>query len=383
MPVLTSFINGTNFKKRQANYNTRSISNYNTIMQTKQAPEHQKRRRIIFFNVLSSVIIIAAVAWGVSVFFHLDSSVFTDDAQVEAYINPINTRIPGYIKEVRFSEHQHVKKGDTLAIIDDREYKIQEEQSEAQLADAQANHNVATSGTDVAANSIKVSKANLEELRARLSNMETNYKRYQNLLKEDIVTQFQFDQIKTDLDATKARYRALLAQEEGSTLTTKETGKRIGIAEASIKRAEAAVDLAKLNLSYTVITAPYDGVVGRKMIEEGQLLQAGQPLVTIVRGDDKWVTANYTESQIVRLKVGTRLLIKIDAVPDKKFYGEVAAISEATGSRYSSIPVDNSTGNFIKVQQRIPVKIEFTPENKPEDLSALRAGMNVELRLAK
>lgn len=348
---------------------------------TKRHQEQGRKRKIIFLNILSAAIIVGAVIWGIRVFFHFDRSVFTDDAQVEAYINPINTRIPGYIKEIRFSEHQQVKKGDTLIIIDDREYKIQAEQAESMLADAQANRSVASTGTDVAANSIHVADANLEELKARLTNMETNYKRYQNLLKEDVVTQFQFDQIKTDLDAMRAKYHALQAQQQGSALTTNETGKRVLVADASIKRAKAAVDMAKLNLSYTVITAPYDGVVGRKIIEEGQLLQAGQPLVSIVRSNDKWVTANYTESQIAKLKIGQQVSIKIDAIANKTYYGKVAAISEATGSRYSAVPVDNSTGNFVKVQQRIPVKIEFTTQNKQGDLLALRAGMNAEVKL--
>lgn len=345
--------------------------------------EEQKRRKrkIIILNVLSSVIIIGAVIWGIGVFFHFDKSVFTDDAQVESYINPINTRIPGYIKEIRFSEHQQVKKGDTLIVIDDREFKIQQEQAASMLADARANQSVATSSTDVAANNVHVAEANLQELKARLTNMETNYKRYQNLLQEDVVTQFQFDQIKTDLDAMRAKYRSLQALQQGSALTTSETGKKALVVSASIQRAQAAVDLAALNLSYTVITAPYDGVVGRKLIEDGQLLQAGQPMVTIVRSNDKWVTANYTESQIAQLKVGQPVLIKIDAVANKTYFGKVTAISEATGSRYSAVPVDNSTGNFIKVQQRIPVKIEFTKQNKAEDLLALRAGMNAEVKL--
>lgn len=339
-----------------------------------------KKGKVILLNVISALVIIGAVIWGISVFFHLDKAIYTDDAQVEAYINPINTRIPGYIKTIRFSEHQQVKKGDTLVIIDDREFKIQQEQAESVLADALASKSVAASGTDVAANGIQVAGANLEELRARLTNMEVNYKRYQNLLKEDIVTQYQFDQVKTDLDAMRARYRALKAQQQGSALTTSETGKRVLVADASIKKAKAALDMAALNLSYTVITAPYDGVVGRKLIEEGQLLQAGQPLVTIVRSNDKWITANYTESQISGLKIGQPVKIKIDAVANHSYYGRVTAISEATGSRYSAVPVDNSTGNFVKVQQRIPVKIEFTAQNKPQDLLALRAGMNAEVK---
>jgi len=343
---------------------------------------NKQRRKAILFNVLSALVILGAVAWGISVFFHLDNSAYTDDAQVEAYINPVNTRIPGYIKTIKFSEHQQVKKGDTLVIIDEREYAIQLEQAEAMLADAQANKSVAGSGTDVAANGIIISRANLDELKARLDNMQTNYKRYQNLLKEDIVTQFQFDQVQTDLDATKARYRALQAQQQGSSLTTNETGKRVAIADAAIQKAQATVDMAKLNLSYTVITAPYNGVVGRKLIEEGQLMQAGQPLVSIVRGDDKWITANYSESQIGKLQVGSMVQIKIDALSGKTFHGRVTAISDATGSRFSAVPVDNSTGNFVKVQQRFPVKIDFTGENN-KDLAALRAGMNAEVKLIK
>ncbi|MDF2434475.1 MAG: rane fusion protein multidrug efflux system, partial [Mucilaginibacter sp.] len=226
-------------------------------MKTTDKKEEQKRkRRIIILNMLSAVIVIGAVIWGISVFFHLGKSVYTDDAQVEAYINPINTRIPGYIKDIRFSEHQQVKKGDTLVVIDDREYKIQEEQAESMLADARANRGVASSGSDIAYNGVHIADANLDELKARLVNMETNYKRYQNLLREDVVTQFQFDQIKTDLDAARARYRALQAQHQSSELTTGETGKRVMVADASIKKATAAVDMARLNLSYTVITAP-------------------------------------------------------------------------------------------------------------------------------
>ncbi|WPV01558.1 HlyD family secretion protein [Mucilaginibacter sp. cycad4] len=344
---------------------------------------NKRRQKAIIFNVLSALVILGAVTWGITVFFHFDSSAFTDDAQVEAYINPVNTRVAGYIKTISFSEHQQVKKGDTLVVIDDREYKIQLEQAEATLADAQANKIVANSGTDVAANGIAVSRANLDELKARLDNMEINYKRYQNLLKEDIVTQFQFDQVQTDLDATKAKYRALQAQQQGSSLTTSQTGKRVAVADAAVQKARAAVDMAKLNLSYTVITAPYNGVVGRKIIEEGQLMQAGQPLVSLVRGDGKWVTANYSESQIGKLQVGSAVQIRIDALTGKTFRGRVAAISEATGSRFSAVPVDNSTGNFVKVQQRIPVKIDFAGENNHEDLAALRAGMNAEVKLIK
>ncbi|MFT3822940.1 MAG: HlyD family secretion protein [Chitinophagaceae bacterium] len=349
----------------------------------KTAQQEKRKRKIILLNIFSGLIIVAAITWGIITFFHLDGSLYTNDAQVDAYINPVNTRVPGYIKEIRFSEHQHVKKGDTLLVIDNSEYKIQVQQANAALADAVAGKTVVHSGVAVAQNSERISGANIEELKARLANMETNYKRYENLLKEDVVTQFQFDQVKTELDATRAKYQALVAQEQSSQLTTEETALKLGVSEAGIQRAQAALDMAKLNLSYTVITAPYDGVVGRRMIEEGQLLQAGQTVVTIVRGGDKWVTANYTEAQIARLREGQQVSIRIDAIKDRTFYGKLVALSDATGSKYSAIPVDNSTGNFVKVQQRIPVKIEFTESNKPEDIALLKAGMNVEVKVLK
>lgn len=341
--------------------------------------DQKRKKKIVFLNILSALVIISAIIWGISVFFHLGNSLYTDDAQVESYINPINTRIPAYIKEIRFSEHQQVKKGDTLIILDSSEYKIQKEQAAAALADAEAIKGVAKSGSDIAYNSIHIADANLEELKARLANMETNYKRYQNLLKEDAVTQFQFDQIKTDLDAMRAKYHALEAQHKSNQLSTDETGHRKTAADANVMKAEAALDMANLNLSYTVILAPYDGVMGRRNVEEGQLLQAGQPVVSIVRGEEKWITANYTEDQIAKLHVGKKVKISIDALSGKDFYGTITAISEATGSRYSAIPVDNSTGNFVKVQQRIPVKIAFTTNNTPTNLALLKTGMNVEV----
>jgi len=344
----------------------------------KQALKEAKRRkRIVLFNWISALVVLAAIAWGITVFFHLNNSAYTDDAQVDAYINPINVRIPGYIKEIRFREHQSVHKGDTLVLIEDEEYKLRVAEASAALADAQAAKNVSLSGVDIASNGINVSNANLEELKARLENMETNYHRYERLLAADVVTQYQFDEVKTELDAMRARYEALKAQHTNSQLNTDETRKKISVSDANVLRAQAALDLARLNLSYTVIRAPYDGVLGRKIIEEGQYVQAGQSLGAIVRGDEKWVTANYTERQLKSIALGKEVEMTVDALPGKHFYGIISAISEATGSKYSAVPVDNSTGNFVKVQQRIPVRIDFNQKNKKEEVALLRAGMNV------
>jgi len=344
----------------------------------------RKKLLIIVTNSLVVVCFLGSVIWGISTYFNLNHDLYTNDAQVEEYINPINVRIPGYIKEVRFQEHQHVKKGDTLVLIDDREYKIQLEQAEASWLSALAAKNVTASSVNTVHSNLSVSDANIEAAEARSWNAEQNYHRFENLLRDSAATQQQFDQAKTEYNSLVAQTNALLQQRHTTNLSTEETSKRIDVNDAEIKRAHAAVDMAKLNLSYTIITAPYDGMTGRRSIQEGQLLQAGQALLSFVKNDNKWVVANYMESQISKLHVGQKMRLKIDGLEDKEFAGIVVAISQATGSRYSGIPVDNSTGNFVKVQQRIPVKIKFDPGiNQNGDIELLIAGMNVEVRAAR
>jgi membrane fusion protein (multidrug efflux system) len=339
-----------------------------------------KKWMIITVNGILVISLSAAVIWGILTYFHLGNDLYTNDAQIEEYINPVNTRIPGYIKDVRFQEHQYVKKGDTLIIIDDREYKIQLEQAEAAYLSALASKNVTSYAVNTVHSNLSVSDANIGAARARLWNAQQNLHRFENLLKDGAATQQQFDQVKTDYDALLAQINALVQQKHTTSLSTEETSERINVNDAEIKRAHAAVAMAKLNLSYTIITAPYDGITGRRVVQEGQLLQAGQTLLSFVRNGQKWVIANYMETQVSHLHIGQKMRLTIDGLDDKIMMGQIVAISEATGGRYSAIPLDNSTGNFIKVQQRIPVRIELlAPKNELSDLKRLRAGMNVEV----
>ncbi|MTH15847.1 HlyD family efflux transporter periplasmic adaptor subunit [Flavobacterium sp. LC2016-01] len=338
-----------------------------------------KKRSIFLLNAVTTVILGLIVLWGIKVYFNLGDSLYTNDAQIEEYINPVNTRIPGYVKKVLFSEHQIIKKGDTLVIIDDSEYKIQLAQAQAAYLAALANRNVSESSVSTIENNLNVSDANIKAAQARLWNAEQNFHRYENLLKEGAVSQQQFDQASTEYQALQQAARALIQQKNTTYLSSGEAAKRISVNDAEIKRTAALVDMAELNLSYTVITAPYDGVTGRRNIQEGQLLQAGQNLLSFVRNNSKWVVANYKETQVAKLKIGQRVSLKIDGLNNQAVFGKITAISEATGSRYSAVPTDNSTGNFVKVQQRIPVKIEFTGKTAGI-LDSLRAGMNVEVR---
>ncbi len=339
--------------------------------------ERNRRIKIYSVNILSVLIILAAIGWGLLSYLQLNNSVFTEDAQIDGHINPVSTKVTGYIKDIRFQEHQTVHKGDTLVILENDEYKIQVENALAALADAKAGNSVVQTEVEIARNSQNIAEANIEELKTRLENAEVNYKRFKDLMDKDAIAVYQFEQVKTDYESLKAKYKALSAQRVSSHLTTQETSRKTGINEAAILRARAALDLAKLNLSYTVVVAPYDGILGRVTLEEGQLVQAGQQLFNIVRDQQKWVTANYAENQMKQIALGKKVKLSVDAIPNVVFTGEIKAISEATGSKYSSIPVDNSTGNFVKVQQRIPVRIEFSKDNKVEDLKKLMVGLNV------
>ena len=348
---------------------------------SKKAKKKSNRVKTTVINLLVFAVAVGGFYWLVTNYFHLNEDNFTNSAQVEEFINPVNTRVAGYIKEIKYNEHQAVKKGDTLVILDEREIRTQLAQAEAAYQNALASRNVTSSAVNTVSNNVNVANANIAGAKARLWNAEQNLNRYRNLLASEAVTRQQFDQVKTEYDATRAAYETLISQKNTASLATGETRSRLGVNDAEIKRTAAMLDMARINLSYAVITAPYDGIMGRRLINEGQLVQPGQQLGTIVLNGQKWITANFLESQMPGVKVGEKITVTVDALGGKKFVGMVTAISAATGSKYSNVPVDNSTGNFVKVQQRIPVRIEFTPENKKVDLDQLRAGMNVNVTI--
>lgn len=335
-----------------------------------------KRRAIPNFFIL--LVLAIGISWTFGRFIHWGNVEFTDNAQVKQHLTPVNTRVQGFIKKICFEEYQQVKKGDTLVVIEDTEYRLRVAQAEADYRSALAGKTAMHTTINTTQNNILVTDAAIEEQRVRLQNAEADFKRYEGLLKEEAVTPQQFDRVKTDYEATKARYEQLLRQKQSTSLVKQEQTQRLDQNESAIKLAEAEWELARLNLSYTVILATTDGVTGRKEIHEGELVQPGQTLVTLVDGTEKWVIANYKETQTTRMQRGQLVDIQVDALPGVAFEGRISSISDATGSFYSLIPQDNSAGNFVKVEQRIPVRIEFTERNRTEDLERLRAGMNVE-----
>lgn len=307
--------------------------------------------------------------------------VYTDNAQVRRQITPVNTRVQGFVKRICFEEYQPVRKGDTLLVIEDAEFRLRLAQAEADLANALSGSSVVAAGLETTRNDLTVSDAAIEESRVQLDNARREEVRYRNLLAEDAVTRQQYKQVQTACEVAEARYERLLRSKRSTSLGREEQARRLEQHAAAVRLAEAAVDLARLNLSYTVVLAPCDGVTGSKDIHEGQLVQPGQVLVDVVDGSDLWVIANYRETQLPRIREGAEVRMTADAVPGVTYRGVVEAISDATGAAFSLLPQDNATGNFVKVEQRVPVRISLEG-NAPEALGLLRAGLNVECKVA-
>ena len=339
-----------------------------------------RRTRRMIYNILILCFLVGGLVYVCSRFIHLGNVEYTDNAQVRQHITPVNTRVQGFIKKICFEEFQPVKKGDTLLIIEDAEFKLRVAQAEADLSNALAGRSVTTAGIETTQSNIGVSDASIEEVKVTMENARRELQRYEKLLKEDAVTRQQYDNIKTAYEAAKARYQQASRAKRSTSLVKNEQTHRLGQNEAAVKLAKANLDLARLNLSYTVITATCDGITGRKNIHEGQLVQPGQAMVDIVDGTDLWVVANYRETQLPNIHEGAGVTMTADAVPGVKYKGVVESISDATGAAFSLIPQDNATGNFVKVEQRIPVRIRLKGNSKA-DMKKLRAGFNVECKV--
>ncbi len=335
-----------------------------------------KKTKLIY-DIVVILLIVTGLCYVCSRFVHLGNIEWTDNASVRQHITPVNTRVAGFIKEIRFEEYQPVHKGDTLVIIEDTEFQLAVAQAQAGLANAQAATKATSAGMATTSNNIKVNEATIAEVKVQLENAKRELDRFEKLLAQGAVTRQQYDNVKTAFESTKARYEQVTSAKQSTSLAVSEMGHRLSQSEAGLRVAEAQLELAELNLSYTVIVATADGVLGAKDIHEGQLVNPGQTMVEIVDNSDLWIIANYRETQLSNIQIGSEVTITADAVPGVTYQGVVESISDATGSAFSLIPTDNATGNFVKIEQRVPVRIAFR-NNTVEDLSKLKAGFNVE-----
>jgi len=326
------------------------------------------------YNAIVILCIVAGAFYAASQFMYFGGGEVTDNARVCHNIVPQNCRVQGFIREVRFAEFQEVKKGDTLVIIEDAEFRLRLAQAEADLTRAERGLKGTASSIHTTKTSISVTDAGIEAARVQMENAERENTRFEKLLQQDAVTQQQYDNVHTRYLSAKAGYEQALRSRNTQTAVVAEQGHHLSASEAAIELARAQVELARLNLSYCYVIATCDGVVGSKDIHVGQLVNPGQTLVSIVDSSEKWVEANFQESQMPNIEVGDKVSFTADAVPDVEYTGVVERISDATGSAFSLIPVDNATGNFVKVEQRITVRIRIDAH---DHLNKLHGGYNV------
>lgn len=353
----------------------------------------EKKKTNTKFIIILVALIVLGGTYGTYKYMHSLSHEETDDAQIEKNMNPIIPKVSGYVDKVYIKDNDFVKKGDTLFTIDKRDYQLKIEEANAALLAAEGNFEVSKADIGSALANISVSDANvqsaggnIETAKIRLGRISNDYNRYENLYKNHSITKQQYEQALAAKQEAESQIRILQQQEKASSYQksvivakSKVSDKQTQVAAANIKKAKAMLDAANLNLSYTVITAAIDGQVSKIDIQPGQLVQPGQSLFYIINNSNAWVIANFKETQLNKMVIGQKVTLKVDAYPDYDFEGTLTSFSPATGSRFSILPPDNATGNFVKTIQRLPVKISLNNSNDVEKIKLLRPGMNVDV----
>lgn len=351
----------------------------------------EKKKTNKRFILIFGILILVGGTYGIYKYLHSLAHETTDDAQVEKNMNPIIPRVGGYITKIYVKDNDFVKKGDTLFTIDDRDYVVKVEEAKAVLIGAEQNYAVSKADIGTAQANVSVSDANvqstvgsIENAKIRLTRASNDYERYANLYNNRSITKQQFEQAeaakleaKNQLQILQDQQKASAFQKNVAASRSTVSSKQAEVASANIQRAQAVLNAAKLNLNYTVVTAAADGQVSKIAIQPGQMIQPGQSLFYIINNQETWVIANFKETQLNKMIVGQKVSIKADAFPDEELEGTIASFSPATGSKFSVLPPDNATGNFVKTIQRLPVKISLNNTN--EKVKLLRPGMNVEV----
>jgi membrane fusion protein (multidrug efflux system) len=301
----------------------------------------------------------------------------TDNAQIETNAIPVVSRLAGFIDSLSVSDYSEVGRDQLLISIDDREYALAVLQAETDLANAKADlANTQAQLNNSIANK-QVALANEDVQKTRLQKATDDLKRDEGLYKDGAITQKQLDDSKNNFESTQKQLNANQKQVAFASSQVFTSDAQIRKAQATVDTRKAALDLAKLKLSYCNVYAPVKGRIGKRNLEVGQYVQTGQPLMTVVNGDKFWIVANFKETQLEKMKVGQEVTVKLDSYPDVEIKGKVASFSLATGAKFSLLPPDNATGNFVKITQRVPVKIELDNEVKYKDI--LKAGLSVEV----
>ena len=362
------------------------------------------RARFVIFAVVILALVGAFIAWR---YYSVRET--TDDAQIDGHIVNVSSRVSGTVVKVNVDDNQFVNAGDVIVQLDPKDYQVAIDRAKAELADAQASSRaasigvpitatgsssaVATAQANVAASNQEVAMANARkaEAQANYTKVSADLQRFQQLVAKDEISRQQYDAqvaaeqaAKATLDAANAAIstaQSHVVQAEANLRSARTAPEQIqvqqakaGSAQASAQKSQSTLEQAQLNLQYTTVRAPFAGIVSKRTVEPGQVVQAGQPLIAIVNLDDLWVTANYKETQLKKMQPGQKAKCSVDA------YGSdlecrVDSIGGATGARFSLLPPENATGNYVKVVQRVPVKLVFEPGSDPQH--KLRPGMSV------
>ncbi len=320
-----------------------------------------RRRPILPFIAAAAAIVVAM--WGWRRYQFSRTHVETDNAQVDGHITPIAPKVQAFVAGVRVEENQAVSEGDTLVVLDDRDLRVRLSQAEADLATALAaagNHGrtgqvqAQLAATEAQEQSAQATVASAE---AALRKATADLERIRGLAAQKIVAAQQLDAAQAAYESAQANLDAAkrMAAAAGSQVTA--SGAAVSAADSRVLSARAAVETARLQLSYTVLTAPASGIVGRRTVEPGALVQVGQTLMSVIPDHEVWVTANLKETDMAHIAVGDSASFTVDAFPGHRFTGHVESLSPATGARFALLPPDNATGNFTKVVQRVPVRI--------------------------
>ncbi|KIO53872.1 HlyD family secretion protein [Flavobacterium hibernum] len=328
----------------------------------------------VLITIIACILVVSGITLGIWFYVFNRNHEETNDAQIEQYVTPIMSRITGYVQEVRFDENQFVHKGDTLVVIDNREYKSKLNVALADVQNAKQSSVVAEKNVATTASTTTIGESQLAVAKTNLWKTKLEYDRYKALVKDEAATSQQLEKVKADYESAQAHFQEMRDRIQASNLSTSQAQANVPTTQTNIASKQAVADNAALFLSYTIITAPYDGWVGKRTLQPGQMVKEGQSLLSIV-SKEKWITANFKETQLQYLTIGQEVKIKADAIDGKEFTGIITSLSPASGARFSLLPPDNATGNFVKIEQRIPVRIQLKDVNKQADF--LRAGMNI------
>ena len=361
-----------------------------TLTEEMTTTEEKSSLRTYLPRVIVALVVLVGGYFGYQAYHHSQQYESTDNAQIDGNSAPVLARVAGYVTSVNVSDYTNVKQGQLLVTIDPQEYDVAMAQAEADyqqsvadLANARADLQNAQANVRNVAQNVRLAQSNAQVQDARLDKSKRDLQRDQNLYKAQSLTQKQLEDSQNNAEVQNRQFDA--SKEQIGLAKTSQSVAQAGIAKAQaniqkiqavLKVKQAAIDNAKLRLGYARVTAPIAGKIGRKNVVVGQYVQPGQNMFTIVADSTFWVVANFKETQLEKMKLGQEVDIKLDAYPNLAIKGRVSSLSDATGAKFALLPADNASGNFVKITQRVPVKIEIlNPEKYKEQL---RAGLSVE-----